>query len=55
MANAGLSFGTAIILLIVLYYVIKWAVKNGINQSMLFSNEDRRKKYEEDMKKYGAK
>ena len=26
----GISGGTAIIILIVLYFVIKWAVKNGI-------------------------
>ena len=26
----GLSGGTAIIILIALFYVIKWAVKNGI-------------------------
>ena len=28
----GISGGTAIIILIALYFVIKWAVKNGINQ-----------------------
>ena len=26
----GISFGTAILVLIALYFVIKWAVKNGI-------------------------
>ena len=30
----GLSGGTAIIILIALYFVIKWAVKNGINKSL---------------------
>ena len=29
----GISGGTAIIILIVLYFVIKWAVKNGIKES----------------------
>jgi hypothetical protein len=49
--TAGLSVGGIILFLITLYFVIKWAVKNGINQSMLFSDDDRKKKYEEDMKK----
>jgi Family of unknown function (DUF6019) len=49
-ANAGLSAGGIFLFLIALYFVIKWAVKNGINQSMLFSDEEREKKYEEDMK-----
>jgi hypothetical protein len=31
----GISGGTAIIVLIALYFVIKWAVKNGINESIL--------------------
>ena len=29
----GISGGTAIIILIALYYVIKWAVKNGIKEA----------------------
>ena len=29
----GISAGTAIIILIVLYFVIKWAVKNGIKEA----------------------
>ncbi len=29
----GISGGTAIIILIALYFVIKWAVKNGIKQA----------------------
>ncbi|MBQ8038277.1 MAG: hypothetical protein IJ274_00130 [Lachnospiraceae bacterium] len=29
----GISGGTAIIVLIVLYFVIKWAVKNGIQEA----------------------
>ncbi len=31
----GISGGTAIIVLIAFYFVIKWAVKNGINESVL--------------------
>ena len=31
----GVNSGTAIIILITLYYIIKWAVKNGINESTL--------------------
>ena len=29
----GISGGTAILILIALYYVIKWAVKNGITEA----------------------
>lgn len=29
----GISAGTAIIILITLYFVIKWAVKNGIKEA----------------------
>lgn len=54
MFRDGISSGNAILILliffIVLYFVIKWAVKEGINTSMLFSDIDRREKYEEDMK-----
>lgn len=43
----GISFGTAILVLIALYFVIKWAVKNGIEEAY----EDITKKdLEEDIK-----
>lgn len=29
----GISFGTSLIVLIALYFVIKWAVKNGIKEA----------------------
>ena len=29
----GISFGTALIILIALYFIIKWAVKNGIKEA----------------------
>ena len=29
----GLSAGTAVLILIALYFVIKWAVKNGIKEA----------------------
>lgn len=29
----GISSGTAIIILIILYFVIKWSVKNGIKDA----------------------
>lgn len=29
----GISFGTAVIVLIALYFIIKWAVKNGIKEA----------------------
>lgn len=48
--SAGLSIGGIILFLIALYFVIKWGVKNGINQSMLFTDAERQKKFEEEMK-----
>ena len=29
----GISFGTAIIVLLALYFIVKWAVKNGIKEA----------------------
>ena len=29
----GISFGTALIVLLALYFIIKWAVKNGIKEA----------------------
>lgn len=29
----GISFGTASIILIALYFIVKWAVKNGIKEA----------------------
>lgn len=29
----GISFGTAILVMISMYFVIKWAVKNGIKEA----------------------
>ncbi len=29
----GISFGTAIVILIALYFIIKWSVKNGIKEA----------------------
>lgn len=34
----NISGRTALIILITFYYVIKWAVKNGINESVLNSS-----------------
>ena len=35
----GISGGTAIIVLIALYFVIKWAVKNGIREALGIKDE----------------
>ena len=43
----GLSGGTAIIILLALYFVIKWAVKNGIKEAYSAITG---KKTEEDVK-----
>lgn len=29
----GISFGTALIVLLTLYFIVKWAVKNGIKEA----------------------
>ena len=29
----GISFGTALIVILALYFIIKWAVKNGIKEA----------------------
>ena len=29
----GISFGTALIILLALYFIVKWAVKNGIKEA----------------------
>lgn len=46
----GLSGGTAIIILIALYFVIKWAVKNGIKEATVPLLERKRKKMSETKK-----
>lgn len=39
----GISSGTAIIILIALYFVIKWAVKNGIKEAYeTISNKEKK-------------
>ena len=43
----GISGGTAIVILIALYFVIKWAVKNGIKEAYSAITG---KKMEEDVK-----
>lgn len=44
----GISGGTAIVILIALYFVIKWAVKNGIKEAYSAITG---KKTDEDIKK----
>ncbi len=42
----GISGGTAIIVLVVLYFVVKWAVKNGVTEAY---EEITGKKIEDDL------
>lgn len=49
MGNVALSFGSIIVLAIVFYFVIKTAVKEGINESMLFSSAERKKREKEEL------
>ena len=39
----GISGGTAIVILIALYFVIKWAVKNGMKEAKSPGDEDIKK------------
>ena len=52
----GLSGGTAIIILTALYFVIKWAVKNGIKEaysSMTVNKTEEDVKNEKELKELG--
>ena len=40
--NVAISFGSILLAAFVFYFVIKWAVKAGINESYLFSGERRK-------------
>lgn len=35
----GISFGTAVVILLALYFIIKWGVKNGIRDFFEEKNE----------------
>lgn len=41
MNEVAISFGSIALLSFIMYFVIKNAVKSGINQSMLFSDKQR--------------
>jgi len=43
----GISFGTALIILIALYFIIKWAVKNGIKEAYKDIENDTEDKVDE--------
>ena len=45
----GISGGTAIVILIALYFVIKWAVKNGIKEAYS-AITGKKKKTDEDVR-----
>lgn len=47
----GISGGTAIVILIVLYFVIKWAVKNGIKEAY---SDIAEKKTNEELQEFGS-
>lgn len=40
----GISGGTALVILIALYFIIKWAVKNGIKEAYEEIKEKRQKR-----------
>ena len=42
MDAVAISFGSIILMAIIFYFVIKAAVKNGINESFLFSQKQRK-------------
>lgn len=47
----GISGGTAIVILILLYFVIKWAVKNGIKEAY---SDIAEKKTNEELQELGS-
>ncbi len=49
-----ISFGSILFAAFIFYFVIKWAVKNGINESMLFTDEQRKKKSEDEMEDFNG-
>ena len=52
----GISGGTAIVILIALYYVIKWAVRNGIKEAyraITWEKTDEDIQNEEELKELG--
>ena len=50
----GISGGTAIVILIALYFVIKWAVKNGIKEAYSAIKTDEEIKNEKELEKPGS-
>lgn len=40
--TVAIGLGNILVMSFIFYFVIKWAVKNGINQSMLFTEEQRK-------------
>ena len=44
--EVAISLGSILVASFVFYFVIKWAVKNGINESMLFSDNQRKEQVE---------
>ena len=49
----GISYGTAIIILIALYFIIKWGVKNGIKQ--YFEEKEQEEKMKQQLEEYHTK
>lgn len=43
----GMSFGTTVIELIALYFVVKWAVKNGIREYYAEKEEEQEEQQEQ--------
>ena len=48
--DLGISGGTALLVLIALYFVIKWAVKNGIREALNIKEEMSQLEKEKDEK-----
>ena len=49
----GISYGTAIIILIALYFIIKWGGKNGIKQ--YFEEKEQEEKMKQQLEEYHTK
>ena len=48
--EVAVSFGSIILAAVVFYFVIKWAVTEGINNSMLFTDAQREERCDKEKK-----
>ena len=50
--EVAINFGSILAAAFIFYFVIKWAVKAGINESMLFTDAQRKKQNDEEIEEF---